>query len=515
FCAGTKLMVSFWVANINNEQTNQDRFPNLTIEFCKDDANQTPITSISTGPVRRMNLVPGQNCTWDTGDWTRYEGVLELTEAASAIWFKIKNNCNQTTGNDFVMDDVEVRVCIPSTRLTIAGVTEIFSSINVCAGSTITLAADFDNSNNVFNDLNYAWYRGERATDADPIVWERLYFGGNGETADGLVQTDDNGATVTITEPQLASNPIFTRHYYRVVVAGNESNFESEYCRSVSNSFEIVVIRVPEIQSAPTAICEGGIIDLVLTSESPQGGSWSISGERPDDQDYWDDIDMDPDWTPTGQLNVTPTETTIDGALPGWVRIRYTTTPDYGSCYAEDSVPIYIYPNISLTPEINTICEGSDITLVATSDQTGSTFVWDDNSTSASRTVNPSVTTTYTVTVSNSHSYTDLDGVVHVFACTSDATKVVTVLPSVDISNMQGDGVTICKGTSVTLRASGVTGNGNIMYSWDGGTTYSATLDSLVVTPTVSPSTYTLWIKDIFTDVNGDVYECPQKFDFV
>ncbi len=112
-------------------------------------------------------------------------------------------------------------------------------------------------------------------------------------------------------------------------------------------------------------------------------------------------------------------------------------------------------------PDVS-ICEGDSTTLTATG---GTNYVWSTGATTASITVNPNATTTYTVTVS--------DG-------TTSATDSVTVtVNTVPIANAGAD-VTIDQGNSTTLTA---TGGGTYLWS-TGATTASIT---------VSPASTTLY----------------------
>ncbi len=114
-------------------------------------------------------------------------------------------------------------------------------------------------------------------------------------------------------------------------------------------------------------------------------------------------------------------------------------------------------------PDVS-ICEGDTTTLTASG---GTTYLWNTGATTASINVNPILTTTYTVTVS--------DG------STSDSDDVVVTVNSIPTANAGAD-VTICEGDSTTLTASGGTS-----YLWSTG----AVTASISVSPT-STTTYTV-----------------------
>jgi hypothetical protein len=130
-------------------------------------------------------------------------------------------------------------------------------------------------------------------------------------------------------------------------------------------------------------------------------------------------------------------------------------------------------PTVTITGN-QTICQGQSVTLTTTG---GGTYAWTPGGqTTASITVTPSVSTTYTCVVTGTN------------GCTGTNSTIVTVnpKPTVTITGNQ----TVCQGLSTTLTASG---GGTYVWLPSGQTTASIT-----VTPSVS-ITYTL----ITTGANG------------
>jgi|GEM_PF-554398 gliding motility-associated-like protein len=107
-------------------------------------------------------------------------------------------------------------------------------------------------------------------------------------------------------------------------------------------------------------------------------------------------------------------------------------------------------PIVALSSSV-TMCQGNSTTLTASG---GASYIWSTGTTTSSVKVSPTVTTTYTVGVTQG-------------ACTNDTSIVVTVnpIPTVALSGKD----TICKGNSTTLIASGGTN-----YLWNTGTTTSS-----------------------------------------
>ncbi|MGQ0827442.1 MAG: gliding motility-associated C-terminal domain-containing protein, partial [Bacteroidota bacterium] len=138
----------------------------------------------------------------------------------------------------------------------------------------------------------------------------------------------------------------------------------------------------------------------------------------------------------------------------------YSVTVTSGLCSGTASVQVMVTPNPAPTVSGNTICSGEGTTITANA---GGTYNWSTGQTTASITISPSVTTTYTVVVTNT-------------GCTGSATAEVRVnqTPAPSISNP----ATICSGQSTVLTTNGTVGP----YAWSNG----ATTSSITVTPASS-----------------------------
>ncbi|MCA6363371.1 MAG: choice-of-anchor I family protein [Bacteroidetes bacterium] len=132
------------------------------------------------------------------------------------------------------------------------------------------------------------------------------------------------------------------------------------------------------------------------------------------------------------------------------------------------SVTVNALPSVSATASSNTICNGAPVTLNAAG---GNTYNWvPGNLTGNSVTVNPSATTTYTLTGTSAA------------GCSNTATLTISVSASPTVS-VTSPATTICAGSNTTLNASGAS-----TYNWIPG---NLTAASVVVNPS-STTTYTL-----------------------
>ena len=146
----------------------------------------------------------------------------------------------------------------------------------------------------------------------------------------------------------------------------------------------------------------------------------------------------------------TGASTTSIVVVPSTTSSYSVSVTDANGCVSGTSATVLV--NDLPTPAISgttTICIGESTTLTASG---GVTYLWDDGTTSASLTVTPSQTTSYTVTAINGSS------------CQSSISRTVTVNP-LPVLNINGT-TEICAGTSTTLTATG-----GDTYLWSTGVT--------------------------------------------
>ena len=123
---------------------------------------------------------------------------------------------------------------------------------------------------------------------------------------------------------------------------------------------------------------------------------------------------------------------------------------------------------------VTDFCDNADMALLARSNTTGATFVWDDESTDANRVVNPHESNTYTVVATEP-----------TYGCSSlTATLTVTTTPVPELS-ITATEATICRGESTTLTLTDAN-DVDATYTWSNAMTGT----SITVTPTET-TTYT------------------------
>ncbi|XWW44098.1 DUF11 domain-containing protein [Fibrella sp. USSR17] len=164
----------------------------------------------------------------------------------------------------------------------------------------------------------------------------------------------------------------------------------------------------------------------------------------------------------TGRLVISPEATTT---------YSVTVTNAFG-CSAIASGTVTVNPAVTATVADQVICFSTTATLSATAaGGTGLTYTWLPAGTgsTASVTVSPTLSTLYTVIVTNS------DG------CSTTATATVTVNPATSATIGIAPSQTICEGNTVVLTAAG-TGGASYNYLWS----TNATSQAISVSPTTT-----------------------------
>ncbi|WP_223034481.1 T9SS type A sorting domain-containing protein [Hanstruepera marina] len=325
----------------------------------------------------------------------------------------------------------------------------------ICNGNTITLTATGTGG------TNYAWSTGQtsQSITVSPNATETYTVtlsdnSGNSVSDDVTVTVNpvpiaNAGTDITINEGEsvnltavggssflwstgemsqsITVSPTETTTY-SVTVSDNG-------CTSEPDEVTVTVIPTPieADAGADVAICFGE--STILTASGGSDYVWS-TGET------------------SQSITVNPQTTTT-----------YTVTVSEGNVSDSDSVIVTVNPIPSANAGDDvTINEGESTTLTASG---GTSFSWNTGETTQSITVNPTETTTYSVTVSDN-------------GCTSQADSViVTVIPNnTTVIADAGEDVTICQYDYVTLTATGGTD-----YVWSTGeTTQSITVSPLTTT---------------------------------
>ncbi len=238
-------------------------------------------------------------------------------------------------------------------------------------------------------------------------------------TASGATTYSWNtGATTAVISVTPASTTVYT-------VTGTTTG-----CANAKTT-TVTVVAPPTVAVNNATVCSGS--PTSLTASGALTYSWSTGAL-------------------TNTISISPLVTTV-----------YTVTGTSGGCTNVKTSTVTAIALPTVTANNATVCAGSNANLTAAG---ATSYSWNTGALTAGIVVNPTVTTTYTVTGTTG-------------GCSTSATAVVNTnaLPAV-ISNTSA----ICGGGSATLTASGAT-----TYTWNTGATTAA----IVVAPPVT-TTYTI-----------------------
>ena len=219
-------------------------------------------------------------------------------------------------------------------------------------------------------------------------------------------------------------------------------------CKDTATANVIISDKLVVTVSKDTSMCAGEPVQLIAS-----GGNKFL-------------------WTPATGLSDPTIANPIATPL---VTTEYEVQVSSGSCTGTKKVMLTVNPAPVMDVNNPGICKGMETTLTASG---AASYSWMAPggvilSSTASITIQPSTTTSYTVTGSNAN------------GCTSMKTATVTVNAIPDIAVNSGS---ICKGKSFTIKAVG----GATLYSWIASDGSSLPMSDQVVVQPVSDATYTV-----------------------
>ena len=406
---------------------------------------------ICDGESTSLIATGGTSYVWDTGETTDTIEVSPLETTTYTV--TVSDDYGQT-------EEASVTVTVNPIPTAFAGEDQ-----TICEGDTITLTAT--------GGTSYIWSTGEttESIEVNPII-ETIYdvevISNNCSAIDSVTVFVNEAPDITITE-----DLVIVEGNTATLTASGVDNYEwntGETTESITvqpsitttysvtslgengcyGYSEVTVTVIPEIiaeAGEDVTICSGDSITLVASG----GTSYT-----------WDNGE-------TGsELIVNPTETTT-----------YTVTAedDYGFTDT-DTVTVFVneLPEITVDADLF-IMIGNSATITVSG---GISYLWDTGETTATITVSPDITTTYTVTAQSEN------------GCERTVEVLITVVEV--LSANAGDDAAICLGDSYTINASG-----GISYTWNTGDLGA----SFVVSPTET-TTYSVTVTDGYGNVDTD-----------
>ena len=192
-CENSELNMSMW----GMSSTTTSGWGNAYLKLIVEDKNGNVLESSD------IELENGK------GFWEQFVLCYTIPSGQSSVIFKIINNSNTSWGNDFCLDDIEVRLCNPPIT--------VDSPDSLCPGSDISLTADFVNDGTYAEPVTLTWYKCDTIS-YEPSDWTQA---GSGTSLDlHNITAADEG-------------------YYRVWASGNGSSQLISKCNSASDFAKI------------------------------------------------------------------------------------------------------------------------------------------------------------------------------------------------------------------------------------------------------------------------------------
>lgn len=321
----------------------------------------------------------------------------------------IVNQNTSTGGNDFVLDDIKFAPICYATDTIVVGnnpkpVVTITPNDTICAGEIGTLTASSTTPN-----LTYTWNPGSingATINVSPATTTTYTV--TGTSPFGCVSNAVNRQIVVHATP-IASiaingpNPVCNGT--QTILNGSSNIGGVTYDWSTGEDDQTITVTATGPSTSYTLTVETGngcsddttititvipdlVVDITGVSSFCEGDNTTltVTGNLPG---------MDFSWSPGG---ATTNQITVNQS--GWVY----AFGDFQQCdQAKDSILITVNPNPTVTvPEDMSVCPGETVVATVSSDQPGSTFIWQPGGlTGSTNTITSNGTTTYTVVAQN------------------------------------------------------------------------------------------------------------------
>ncbi|MGN0187695.1 MAG: T9SS type A sorting domain-containing protein [Paludibacteraceae bacterium] len=232
-CAGAQLYFSAYVANVftyydQSQRTSKGYYtvePNLLFVI-SDAETGHEFRRFTTGPIAPDATLPEKDDWRKSSTWHQVSVSLRIPTGVSAVKLTISNSAGAGSGNDFALDDIEVRLCLPPVSVTAAD--------TICSGGTTTFEGTFTNNGTFTEPLAYRW----------------LYSTtGNLTSQDDWVTIGSNSTTLTLDNATLSNEG-----YYRLAVA-SQGGLDQINCRAMSDPIHLSVKEIRH--TFPDTVCAG------------------------------------------------------------------------------------------------------------------------------------------------------------------------------------------------------------------------------------------------------------------
>jgi hypothetical protein len=206
-----KLYFSAWVANVLPSNSSAKDNPVLRFDL-KDDSDNIVGTYVTSSVPRDAN----GNVKW------RNYGFAFDPRGYSSLKLVISNNATGGDGNDFALDDIEIRMCVPP--ITIAG--NLIDT--ACTETSASFKASYDDLNGTFTasgkKLVYRW-----EYSSDGVNWS--------------IHKEDSTAAASVQSVYTIDRVTEMDEGYYRFIAGNHGTVDNHLCSVISKVISLRVLK--------------------------------------------------------------------------------------------------------------------------------------------------------------------------------------------------------------------------------------------------------------------------------
>lgn len=225
-CENMQLYLSMWAMSCTQLAGYEDAYMKLVVE----DLNGHELASKS---------IRIENCK---GYWEQFGLNFTVPAGSSSIIYKLVNNATIAKGNDFCLDDIEVRLCSQVPQIT-------EENSQICVGRSATLKATFENNGLYEEPVTYTWFK-SKVNSYDADNWEKI-------------QSSQN----LVFDKVKASDSV----YYRVMVSGKDGTTDLNNCSPISDIYKLDVSLCPYDTTILASICSGDVYSQDGFNEDSSG----------------------------------------------------------------------------------------------------------------------------------------------------------------------------------------------------------------------------------------------------
>jgi len=342
-CGGTTYQLSGWFMNILKPYNYCSSIINPDISFIISNENGDLIDSL------RFSIPIS-----DSPVWKQYSLVFTTAPGVMSVNIIFKNNASGGCGNDFVLDDVQLRPCLPVISSGIIGMEE--DAVSVCrnqfAGYHLKVQAHAG-----FHNPEFQWQVSDNGTD-----WNNIPF----QTDSILMLISAPGSDAGVWK-------------YRPLVA-EAGNTQWAHCKVTGPELTVRILPQPVISiSSNQPVCDGKPLMVTATATSPL--KWTF---------------------PDGNVLNSP-ELIFPSSGISNAGMYYVTAVNDDGCSTTDSIRVQVFKSVKaeISPAVAKVCEGMSVEVKVSGSreilwlpQTGVSAIGEEIFR-----VKPSATTSYTVVV--------------------------------------------------------------------------------------------------------------------